>query len=144
MAPPHVDIQTGMLLDVLQQMLESPKVPFLDLCCFQFTLVSTSLSSNARLFANDTSLFLFDCDRNTKANELNNDLFAIRNWVYQWKMNFNIDSSKQTQEIIFSCKIKSHTIHSVLIFSNILVNQIPYQKNLGMFLHLKYITNLRG
>ena len=39
-----------------------------------------------------------------RANELNNDLYQINNWVYQWKMSFNPDPSKQVQEIIFSRK----------------------------------------
>ena len=35
--------------------------------------LSTGLSSNPRLFADDTSLFSVVHDRNTSANELNND-----------------------------------------------------------------------
>ena len=105
--------------------------------------LSTSLSSNPRLFADDTSLF-----RNTSANELNNDLLKIRSWPYQWKMSFNPDPSKQAQEVIFSRNIKKPN-HPELIFNNIPVNQTSYQKHLGMFLdnklnfgeHLKYITN---
>ena len=105
--------------------------------------LSTGLSSNPRLFADDTSLF-----RNTSANELNNDLLKIRSWSYQWKMSFNPDPSKQAQEVIFSRNIKKPN-HPELIFNNIPVNQTSYQKHLGMFLdnklnfgeHLKYITN---
>ena len=33
---------------------------------------------------------------------LSNDLNRINNLVFQWKMNFNPDSSKQAQEVIFS------------------------------------------
>ena len=62
-------------------------------------------------------------------------------------MSFNPDPSKQAQEVIFSRKIKKPN-HPELIFSNIPVNQTPYQKHLDMFLddklnfceHLKYIT----
>ena len=105
------------------------------------------LSSNPRLFADDTSLFSVDHDRTTSANELNNDLLKIRSWVYQWKMIFNPNSSKQAQEVIFSCKIKPN--HPELIYNNILVNQTSYQEYLSMFLdnklnfgaNLKYITN---
>ena len=110
--------------------------------------LSTGLSSNPRLFADDTSLFSVVHDRNTSANELNNDLLKIRSLAYQWKMNFNPDPSKQAQEVIFSRKIKKPN-HPELIFNNIPVNQTSYQKHLGMFLdnklnfgeHLKYITN---
>ena len=110
--------------------------------------LSTGLSSNPRLFADDTSLFSVDHDRTTSANELNNDLLKIRSWVYQWKMSFNPDSSKQAQEVIFSRKIKKLN-HPELIFDNIPVNQTSYQEHLSIFLdnklnfgvNLKYITN---
>ena len=32
----------------------------------------------------------------------NSDLEKINDWAFQWKMTFNPDCSKQTQEIIFS------------------------------------------
>ena len=110
--------------------------------------LSTGLSSNRRLFADDTSLFLVVHDRNTSADEFNNDLLQIRSWAYQWKIGFNPDPSKEAQEVIFSRKIKKPN-HPELIFNNIPVNQTSYQKHLGMFLdnklnfgeHLKYITN---
>ena len=40
--------------------------------------LSTGLSSNSRLYADDTSLFSLVHDRNTSVNELNNDLLKIR------------------------------------------------------------------
>ena len=43
-------------------------------------------------------------------NELNDDLEKISNWAYQWKMSFNPDKSKQTQEIIF-CRKTQRVIH---------------------------------
>ena len=43
-------------------------------------------------------------DVDTSANELNNDLYQINKWAFQWKMSFNPDSSKQAQKIIFSRK----------------------------------------
>ena len=33
---------------------------------------------------------------------LNNEFTKIKNWVFKWKMSFNSDPSKQTQEVIFS------------------------------------------
>ena len=66
----------------------------------------TGLSSNSRLFADDTSLFSVVRDMTSSANILNNDLSKINNWAYQWKISFNPDPSKQAQEVIFSRKIK--------------------------------------
>ena len=54
------------------------------------------LSSNPRLFANNTSPFSDVWDTNLSANALNNDQLKINNWAYQWKMSFNPDPSKQT------------------------------------------------
>ena len=83
--------------------------------------LSTDLSSNPRLFANDTSLLSIVHDRNTSANELNNDLLMIRIWTFQWKMSFDPDLSKQAEEVILSRKIKKPN-HPELIFNNITVN----------------------
>ena len=53
--------------------------------------LSDDLSSNPKLFADDTSLFSVAHSKNTSANELNNDLRKIDYWAYQWKMCFNTD-----------------------------------------------------
>ena len=50
--------------------------------------LSDDLSSNPKLFADDTSFFSVVPDKNISANELNNDLRKISNCVYQWKMSF--------------------------------------------------------
>ena len=106
------------------------------------------LSSNPRLFENDTFLFPVVRDTNLSANALNNDLLKINNWVYQWKMSFSPDPSKQAPEVNFSHKIKKPS-HPVLIFNNNQAIQTSYQKHLGLFLdeklnfgeHLRYIAN---
>ena len=109
--------------------------------------LADALSSNAKLFADDTSLFSFVHDVDTSANELNNDLYQINKWAFQWKMSFNPDPSKQAQEIIFSRKTKK-ICHPSLRFNNSIVSQSLYQKHLGIFLdarltfeeHMKVIT----
>ena len=72
--------------------------------------LADGLSSNAKLFADDSSLFSAVHDVNTSANELNNDLYQINKWAFQWKMSFNPDPSKQAQEIIFSRKLRKFII----------------------------------
>ena len=64
------------------------------------------LSSNAKLFADDTSLFSVIYDSRTPRNEFDDDLVKINNWVYQLKMSFNPDPNKQTRKVIFSRKKK--------------------------------------
>ena len=70
------------------------------------TDLADGLSSNAKLFADYTSLFFVVHNAYTTAKELNNDLVKISRWAYQWKMSFNPDPSKQAQEVIFSRKTK--------------------------------------
>ena len=94
------------------------------------------LSSNAKLFADDTSLFSVVHDINTSAIELNSDLKKINDWAFQWKMTFNPDRSKQAQEIIFSRKLKKAR-HPPLLFNNNNVSQVNSQKHLGVILDVK-------
>ena len=95
---------------------------------------SLVMASNQILGFLQMPLLFFSCSyRKTSANALNNDSVKIRSWDYQRKMIFNLDPSKQAQEVIF----------------NIPVNQTSHQKHLDMFLdkklnfgeYLKYVTN---
>ena len=105
-------------------------------------------SSNAKLFPDDTSLFSVVHNANTTANELNNYLVKINRLAYQWKMSFNLDPSKQAQEVIFSRKTKKE-YHPPLAFNNNNVSETNSQKHLGVVLdnrlsfedHLKMILN---
>ena len=60
------------------------------------------LITNAKLFADDTSLFSFVRDIAASTEEVNNDLRNTGKWTYQWKMIYLI---KQAQEVIFSRKL---------------------------------------
>ena len=60
------------------------------------------LITNAKLFADDTSLFSVVRDI---AASTENDLRNISKWAYQWKLIFNPDLTKQAQEVIFSSKL---------------------------------------
>ena len=79
--------------------------------------LADGLSSNAKLFPDDTSLFSVVHNANTTSKELNNDLVKISRWAYQWQMRFNPDPSKQAQEVTFSRKAKKE-YHSPLAFNN--------------------------
>ena len=56
----------------------------------------------------------------------------INVWAFQWKMNFSLDRSKQTQEVRFSRKLKKATYPPLLFNNN--VSQIKSQKHLGVIL----------
>ena len=81
--------------------------------------LSDGLSSNAKLFTDDTSLFSVVHDINTSAIELNKDLKKINDWAY-----------------IFSRKKKKET-HPPLLFNNNNVSQVNSQKHLGVILDVK-------
>ena len=84
------------------------------------------MSSNAKRFADDASLFSVVHDVNASAKESNDDL----------KISFNLDPSKQAQKVIFSCKSKRPT-HPSLVFKDNNVSQSFSQKHLGVILDFK-------
>ena len=98
--------------------------------------LAENLSSNPKLFADDTSLFSVVRDLNTSAIEINDDLKKIEAWAHQWKMSFNPDPLKQAQEVIFSRK-RNKPHHPDIIFNGNPVKKSSYQKHLGMFLDSK-------
>ena len=142
-----VNVQTSSWTNILAGV---PQRSILGPLCFFIYIndPSDDLSSNPKLFADDTSLFSVVHDKNTSAKELNNDLRKISNWTYQWKMSFNPDPLKQAQEVIFSRKM-TKTNHPTLVFNENPVHQVALHKHLGMYLdcklnfeeHLKTIIN---
>ena len=68
--------------------------------------IPNDLSSQCKLFADETSFFSVVNNIHTSATTFSQDLKSIINWAFQWKMIFNPDLSKQVQEGIFSRKIK--------------------------------------
>ena len=107
--------------------------------------LSDNLTTNPKLFADDTSLFAIVHDPNATANDLNNDLTKINDWAYQWKINFNHEPFKQAHEVLFSRRIKSQ-IHPCFHFNNNPLNQTLLQKHLGMYVdpNLGFSENLKN
>ena len=103
-----------------------------------------ALPSNAKLFADDTSLFSVIHDIQTSTNNLNKDSERISNWHSLWKMNFNPDTTKQAQEVIFSRKVKK-TVHPPLLFNNASVTRTSSHKHLGIILdnQLKFDDHIK-
>ena len=95
--------------------------------------LSEGLTTNAKLFADNVSLFSVVDNINLSATNLNSDVSKINAWAKQWKMTFNPDPNKQAQEVIFSRKIKK-TSHPPLTFNNNSVKQVQFQKHLGVYL----------
>ena len=64
--------------------------------------LTNELSSSAKLFLEDTSLFSVVFNGDASAKESSDDLAKVQYWALQLKMRFNPNISKQAQEIIFS------------------------------------------
>ena len=94
------------------------------------------LKSNAKLFADDTSLFTIVKDKNKSANMLNNDLRWISKWAYNWRILFNPDHSKPAQEVVFS-REKELQSHPTISLNNFKVERASYVKHLGILLDEK-------
>ena len=84
------------------------------------------LKSNAKLFADDTSLLTIVKDRNVSANILNNDLQLNSQWAYKWKILFNPDPKKPAQEVLFSRKNQIQN-HPTISLNNVQVERTTYQ-----------------
>ena len=93
--------------------------------------LTDGLSSNAKLFADDTSLFSIFNDSVITASKLNSYLARIKQWAFQWKMSYNPDLNKQAPEVLVSRKLKKVCHHS-LRFNNNNVSQVSSQKHLGL------------
>ena len=94
------------------------------------------LTTNAKLFADDTSPFSVVYDSTGSSVSVNNELLKISQWAYQWKMIFNLDISKQAQEVVFYRKAIT-TNHETVYFNNVLVIRENFQKHLGLILDPK-------
>ena len=92
----------------------------------------------------DTSLISVIHDIQTSADNLNKDLERISKWATQWEMNFNPDTTKQAEEVIFSRKSKKK-VHPPLLFNNASVTRTSSQKHLGVILdnQLKFDHHLK-
>ena len=102
--------------------------------------LSDGLSSNCKLFADDTTLFCVVYGVTMSSSEVNSDLAKISEWTFKWKMSFNLDPTKPAHELIFSRKLKTVSYPSIT-FNNNPLSLCPAQKHLGLILDLKLTFN---
>ena len=95
------------------------------------------LTTNVKIFSDNTSLFSFVNNASVSASRLNSDLVKIGNWVFNWEMSFNPDHTKQAKEVIFSKKKIIPATHPFLFFNNSLIEQDSTQKHLSLTLDRK-------
>ena len=91
------------------------------------------LTSICKIFADDTTLFSKAINKKKSEIERNKDLKLISQRVYQWKMLFNPDPTKQATEVFFSHK-RDNVSHEPLTFNNDKITSAPAPKHLGLIL----------
>ena len=89
--------------------------------------------SDVKLFADYTSVFNVVFDTDISAEVLNQDLGAVQDWTYQWKMSFNPDPAKQAEQVIFSTKVFK-VEHPAIYFCGSEVETVPHHKRIGLIL----------
>ena len=89
-----------------------------------------------KILADDISLFSLVRDPNESSAKLGRDLGRVARCLYQWKMSFNLDPSKQAVEIYFSRKINPADTPPVY-FNNLKVASCETHKHLGLLLDKK-------
>ena len=85
---------------------------------FLIYITDLDLSSNCKHFADDVYLFSVVNNNHTSGTTFSQDLNAIIDWAFQWKIILNPDLSKKAQEVIFNRKTKT-LLHLTLLFINI-------------------------
>ena len=98
------------------------------------------MKSDARIFADDTSLFVVVDDPKSSYEILSHDLRLVEEWAKQWRMSFNPDPSKPPIEVVFSTKTKPY-IHLPLTFNGVSVEVKEEHKHLGLMLDKKLSFN---
>ena len=95
--------------------------------------LADNIMSDVKLFADDTSVFNVVFDTDISAEVLNQDLRAVQDWTYQWKMSFNPDPAKQAEQVIFSTKVFKAE-HPAIYFCGSEVETVPHHKHIGLIL----------
>ena len=103
-----------------------------------------NVNFEAKLFADDMSLFTVVYDVDVATDKLNRDLEVISNWAHQWKMQFNPDKNKQAIEVIFSQR-EDAVIHPPVLFNGSEVAVKMEHKHLGTILdsELNFQSHIR-
>ena len=86
----------------------------------------------ARLFADDTSLYLIVDNPIESARRLNSDLDRMYQWAERWLVKFNA-KKKKTEALLISWKVNKF-VHPPLTMNNEIITEVSYHKHLGIFL----------
>ena len=90
--------------------------------------ITAHISSNIKLYADDTSLFIDVADPSEAARVLNNDLLKIKQWADRWLVTFSAAKTK-----LLTCSNRKIN-HPDIIFDNVVLPEIESHKHLGLIL----------
>lgn len=90
--------------------------------------ITVDISTNIRLFADDTSLYIIVDDPVTDSQRLNFDLQCITDWADKWLVNFN---PSKTESLIISRKL-NRPVHPPLNMKNQTIEEVIQHKHLGV------------
>jgi len=87
-----------------------------------------NITSNIKLFADDTSLYLEVNDPDQSAEILNHDLITLKSWADQWLVSFSPNKTR-----LMTCSLRN-TKHPDIIFDNVVLPETTTHKHLGLTL----------
>ena len=90
--------------------------------------ITKDISSNIRLFADDTTLYIIVDDPIRSACTLNNDMDRISTWADTWLVSFNPNKS---QSLLFSRKINRQN-HPHIQMNGQIITEVENHKHLGL------------
>ena len=107
---------------------------------FKLNDIVSSIKSNIRLFADDTSLYITVEDPAAASITLNPDLATIHAWSQAWLVSFN---PSKTESIIFSRK-RNKPIYPPLSMNHVNIAEVNCHKHLGLTFsaNLKWDTHI--
>ena len=91
--------------------------------------IVSNLQCSARLFADDTTLYIDYEDAQVGANALNQDLESVKRWAIQWLVKFNPD---KTTSLV--CSYKNKPLEPALYFDGCQVISVKSHCHLGLTL----------
>ena len=106
-------------------------------------MYSEHLHPNLKLFVDYTFLCSTVNDAALSNSHLNNNLSKINNWPYKWKLSFNPDGSKLSQEVVFSRKniiFTTFWLHLIFLLSVLSLKTFKINNTLYVFA----FDNLQG
>ena len=90
--------------------------------------LTTGITSNIRLFADDTSLFIVIEDARIASDVINNDLRIISQWANDWQVKF---SPEKTEAMLFTRKQVPSTKFDLKL-NEIIISEVEQHKHLGV------------